>query len=383
MRINWPNVNVMPVTSTANAESRLNNPSETSKSHQYDAEVAEVIEGATCFYDDDASSLESCPVVTGVLSDVDESMLALHFEDVIEAIDQLFSLASQIRSPSSRKLRTDVDLYREIDADVKSTYIRVREAAELQGIEQVFLQTRKSLLDPGDENLDAQLGPEDTFLVRRLQKANHLRRQQFEYWKRSQKKLVGATSKAEQIKPAAPEGAKKLRLRVTLKIKKKYRKTLLQYLRMKPTPGKYPLGTLKSGGKRGRAQDDSSVQEPPAKLAKGDTPKLHAQTEGPVQTALSVTQTSQQMSSLPSSAPIVPRDLVLKDNKSTYSGASRGLTVHGPSGEILSWPKPPHYKDYGKDFECPYCFFICPSKYLSEVAWRFAAPIPNAHCPKS
>ena len=69
-------------------------------------------------------------------------------------------------------------------------------------------------------------------------------------------------------KPAAPEGTKKLRLRVTLKIKKKYRKNLLQYLRMKPTPGKYPWGTLKSGEKRGRAQDDNSAQEPPAKRQK-------------------------------------------------------------------------------------------------------------------
>ena len=116
-------------------------------------------------------------------SDVDESMLALYFEDVIEAIDQLFSLASQLRSPSSRKLRTDVDRYRDIDADVKSTYIRVREAAELLGIEQVVLQIRKFLLDPREEHLNAQLVSEDLFLVRRLQKASHLRRQQFEYWK--------------------------------------------------------------------------------------------------------------------------------------------------------------------------------------------------------
>ena len=317
MRTSWPNINKVVVTSIANAENGLKDPSETLRLHQDDAEL---VEGANCFSNDDASSLESRPVVTGILNDVDESMLALHFEDVIEAIDQLFSLASQIRSPSSRKLRTDVDLYREIDADVKSTYIRVREAAELQGIEQVFLQTRKSLLDPGDENLGAQLGPEDISLVRRLQKANHLRRQQFEYWKRSKKKLVKATSKAEQ---------------------------------------NFDF------------------------LAKGDTPKLHAQAEGPVQTALSVTQTSQQMSSLPSSVPIVPQGLELKDNKSTYSGASRGLTVHGPSGEILNWPKPPHPKGYDKDFECPYCFFICPSKYLSEVAWRFAAPIPNARYSKS
>ena len=259
--------------------------------------------------------MESCPIVTGVLSDEDESLLALHFEDVTEAIDQLFSLASQIRSPSSRKLRTDVDLYRNIDADVKSTYIRAREAAELQGIEQIFLQTRKSSLDAGDDDLDGQLDPADVFLLRRLQKANHLRRQQFEYWKRSKQKQVRATSKAEQN---------------------------LDF------------------------------------LAEGDPPKMHTQAKAPIQTALSVTQASQQMSSLPSSVPIVARDLVLKDNKSTYSGASRGLTVHGPSGEILSWPKPPHPKEYRKDFECPYCYFICPSKYLSEVAWRFAGPIAHA-----
>ena len=312
MRTSLPNVNEIPVTTTANEGRRLNNSSETPKSHQYDAEH---VEGATCFSDDDTSSLESCPIVTGVLSDVDESMLALHFEDVIEAIDQLFNLASQIRSPSSRKLRTDIDLYRDIDAEVKSTYIQVREAAELQGIEQIFLQTRRPSLDAGAEYLDGQLGPQDLFLVRRLQKANHLRRQQFEYWKRSKQKQVRATSKAEQN---------------------------LDF------------------------------------LAKGDTPKLRAQAEAPVQPALSVTQASQQMSSLPSSVPIVARDLVLKDNKSTYSGASRGLTVHGPSGEILSWPKPPHPKEYRKDFDCPYCFFICPSKYLSEVAWRFAGPIAHA-----
>ena len=327
--ISWPIANETAVTSTALADSHLKNPSETSKPHQYDAEP---VDSATCFSGDDASSLESYPIVTGVLSDVDESMLALHFEDVIEAIDQLFSLASQIRSPTSRRLRTDVDLYREIDTDVKSTYIQVREAAELQGIEQIFLQTRRYSLQPGDENQDTQLGHEDSFLIRRLQKANHIRRQQFEYWKRSKRKQVKATSKAEQN---------------------------------------------------------------PDFLSKGDTPKLRPQAEGPVQTALSVTHKSQQMSSLPSSAPIVPRDLELKDNKSTYSGASRGLTVHGPSGEILSWPKPPHpkgyrkdkilnSKEYHKDFECPYCFFICSSKYLdSEVAWRFVDPVPNAHYPKS
>ena len=67
-------------------------------------------------------------------------MLALHFEDVIEAIDRLFSLAPDIRGPSCRKLHTDVDVYREVDADVRSADRIVREAAELQVIEQLFLQ---------------------------------------------------------------------------------------------------------------------------------------------------------------------------------------------------------------------------------------------------
>ena len=85
------------------------------------------------------------------------------------------------------------------------------------------------------------------------------------------KQITSAPRQAiqEAAKPAAPEGAKKLRLRVTLKIKKKaHRRTLYQYLRMKPTPGKYPGKTLKPGEKRGRALDDKSTQEPSAKRQK-------------------------------------------------------------------------------------------------------------------
>ena len=282
----------------------------------WDQYEAKFVPGATYFSDDDASSLESHPVATGILSDVDESMLALYFEDVIAAIDQLFGLAPHMRSPSCRKLRTDVDIYQEIDAGVKFNYIRNKEAAELRDIEQVFLQTRKSSLDPGDEDLDAQVGPEDIPRVRRLQKANHLRRQQFEYWKRSKIKSVKATTKAEQNSD-------------------------------------FPIT--------------------------GETPRLDAQAEGVVQPAFSVTQTSQQMISLPLPVPMVRRVLEPTENDPTSSGASRGLTDHGPSGENLNWPKPPYLKGYDRDFECPYCFFICPSEYLSEVAWRYAAPVLHAY----
>ena len=109
------------------------------------------------------------PVITGVLNDEDGSMLALRSEDVTEAIDRLFKHTSQIRSPATRKLRTDVDLYREIDADVRPTYIQMREKAERQGIEQILLQSRKALHRPEAEDTDLESIQEDQIPLRQLQ----------------------------------------------------------------------------------------------------------------------------------------------------------------------------------------------------------------------
>ena len=61
---------------------------------------------------------------------------------------------------------------------------------------------------------------------------------------------------ASGAKPNAPESSKKLRLRVTLKIKKRHRRTLMQYLRMKPTPGKYPWGM------QSETRQETARQEP-------------------------------------------------------------------------------------------------------------------------
>ena len=273
----------------------------------------------------DLDSSTQSPVITGVLNDEDGSMLALHFEYVTEAIDQLFKLASQIRSPATRKLRTDVDLYREIDADVRPTYIQMREKAERQGIEQILLQSRKALYRPEAEDADLesiqedqiplqQLQNDDRFLVQRLQRANHARRQQFEYWKRKKARSTKANLKAVEFTPFQPP--------VELQ------------------------------------------------LARG-------QPKGLMHSALSATQPSAFMGSLPSSVPTLPQDFVLQENKSTYTATSRGLTVHGPSGEKVNWPKPPHEQKFRRDFECPLCFFFCPPRCLEEKAWRLP---PKSEC---
>ena len=241
------------------------------------------------------------PIMMGTLNDENESILMLHLEDVTEAINQMYNLASQIHSPTTRNIRTDVDLFKEVDDDIKSEYIKMRKTAELQGIEQMLLQSRKSLLGLQVKDRNLVLTYEDQCLIQRLQQANHARRQQFEGWKRSKKRSVRAALKA--------------------------------------------IGTI-----------PSSKHET---ILKHYTP--------------STVLKSELTRSLLSSVPALPKDFVLGDKKSTYSKTSRGLTVHGPSGEKVIWPKPPMAGPLKADFECPFCFYFCPPKYSEHAAWRFVS----------
>ena len=143
-------------------------------------------------------------ITMGTLNDADdenESMLILHLEDVTEAINQMYNLAAQIRSPKSRNVRTDIDLYKEVASDIKSEYIQMRKRAELQGIEQILLQSRKSLNESHNQKEEIVLTPEDHGFIKRLQKANHTRRQQFEYWRRSKTRSIQAAFKAVETLP--------------------------------------------------------------------------------------------------------------------------------------------------------------------------------------
>ena len=249
---------------------------------------------------DGGSSTSS--IMMGTLNDEDESMVTLHFEDMTEAINQLYNLASQIRSAKIRKYRTDVDLFKEVDEEIKSEYIRIRRRAELQGIEQILLQSRKLLIPSQTEEMDLALTEKDQYLIQRLQKANHARRQQFEYWRRSKKRSIQAASKAIEAVPISIHC------------------------------------------------DDRLMH---------DTPSL--------------VKPSEHTRSLLSSAAALSKNFVLEQKRSTYTGTSRGLTVNGPSGEKVNWPKPPVARSRGEDFECPFCFYFCGPKYSEDAAWRFVS----------
>lgn len=246
------------------------------------------------------------PVMMGTLNEDNETMLTLHFEDVTEAINQMYNLASQIRSPQTRKIRTDVDLFKDVDDRIKSEYIKARTEAEVKGIEQISLQCRKSLGDGQTEGTDLVLTCEDQYLIQRLQKSNHARRQQFEYWRRLKEQSIRAASKAVETVPTPRQHNERL-----------------------------------------------------TKILKHDTP--------------SVLQLSKFTPSLLSSFSALPKDVVPGGNTSSYSGTSRGLTIHGPSGEKVEWPNPPVAGPLEKDFECPFCFYLCTSRHSKDLAWRFVS----------
>jgi hypothetical protein len=54
----------------------------------------------------------------------------------------------------------------------------------------------------------------------------------------------------------------------------------------------------------------------------------------------------------------------------TKSVTSYAVTVKDLHGKGVDLPPPPHAADGEKDFECPYCYIICPARYGRGRAWR-------------
>lgn len=305
-----PSNDMMSVTNIANPDNEAS-PSIIAQTPKPDALSIEIDQTSSVSNDRES---HNSSIIDGTLEDgnlsmgnewiENESLFTLHFEDMTEAIDQMYNLASQIRNPKARRIRTDIDLFNEVDDDIKSEYIKLRTTAESRGIEQMLLQSRKSLLESQAKNIEFILTDEHRCLILRLQKANHARRQQFEYWKRSKKRSIRAASKAIGTIPTSKDSDRRLE-----------------------------------------------------KVLKHDTGSL--------------VQPSEITRSLMSSVPALSKKFVLSDKKSTYLGASRGLTVHGPSGGKVDWPKPPVTDPSGGDFECPFCFYFCAPRYWEDVAWRF------------
>ena len=160
----------------------------------------------------------------------------------------------------------------------------------------------------------ADAGDEDDFLVRRLSAAITLRRRQFKYWKRHREKLGTSTILEDIPRPILPtfevnEGVQRLD---TLDV---------------------PLEVIPATG---------MVRTPSQKTGK---------------TLLSGTEATHYHQSL---------DEII-DAKSVTSYAVTVKDIHGKGVEL---PPPPKAANGEKDFECPYCYIICPARYGRGRAWR-------------
>jgi hypothetical protein len=270
---------------------------------------------AGVFQKDDVIGLESdVQIVVGDISANDsQTEAALLFEQICSIVDQLFSLALQIRSPATRRVPAihKVDLFKHIAPDFKEQFIRMTEEREYNGLVQIFQQCRREARGQGQDDIQQTepLREEDEFLLRRLLKANHVRRCRFQYWKRYKSKSIQFTSKVTREDEL-----------------------------LKPTP--------------------SLIHRTPSHQIEQSTVR---------QSGFSHQPSSRMTSELP-----LPPGFTLKGPVSSKSSRAATITVEGPDGLVVSWPLPPSYaRRKIIEFECPYCFFMCPAHTTREDAWRY------------
>ena len=139
------------------------------------------------------------------------------FDGVKDPIDRLFKISTRIRNPSSRLGSSKALQYQQIDPDSGSDLLQAIQDFDHDYVSSLFLQYRKSkaleelettkptddAIGKDDDNFVWEpirtilsqyhgeiLSGTESFLVRRIARANTRRRQQFAYWKKHRDKLA-------------------------------------------------------------------------------------------------------------------------------------------------------------------------------------------------
>ncbi|KAF1947080.1 hypothetical protein EJ02DRAFT_450051 [Clathrospora elynae] len=159
----------------------------------------------------------------------------------------------------------------------------------------------------------ADVQDEQDFLVARLSAAITLRRRQFKYWRRHRDKLGASTISEESPQPI------------------------------------------------------HSIIERPGPL-RNDT--LEAHPENPIIMALKEAPSQKTGKTLISGTEATHHHQSLDEVVDTKSVTSYAVTVKDIHGRGVDLPPPPKAANGDKDFECPYCYIICPARYGRGRAWR-------------
>lgn len=264
--------------------------------------------------------------------DTAESDLDLLLDGIRDPIDRLYKVSTKIRNPSSRLGSSRAANHQQIDEETGVDFLRAVEQADYDHIRSLFLQYQKTRalqeLDTVDPTRDAvggeddedgvwepirtvlsQHGAAESFLIRRIARANVRRRQQFAYRKMHREKLARHARASISTQGVLTPGVE---------------------VPSQPSFDRH-------------ISNDSYI--PQAELAPP--------------TASVTTATNLNLARLE-----------LVENQSMFTVSEYAPSTWQPARDAVAFPPPPTTQSGEKFFECPYCFTFCPRGALAAKAWK-------------
>ena len=261
-----------------------------------------------------------------------ESDMDLLLDGVRDPIDRLYKLSTKIRNPSSRLGLSRAVNYQQVDEETGVDFLRAVEQADYDHIRSLFLQYQKARAlqecdtveptkiadeeeDPGDgvwepiRTVLSQSRAVESFLIRRIARANVRRRQQFAYHKMHRDKLARHA-------------------RASLSTQSIF------------TPGT----EIPSQPSFDRHVSNDSFTPQPALT---------------VPAASVTTATNLNLARLE-----------LVESQSLFTISEYAPSTWQPARDAVAFPPPPITLPGEKFFECPYCFTLCPREALAAKAWK-------------
>lgn len=284
---------------------------------------------------DDAEVEESDSELSGD-DGTEESDLDLLLDGVRDPIDRLYKVSTKIRNPSSRLGSSRAANYQQIDEETGVDFLHAVERADHDHIRSLFLQYQKvralqecDIAEPtknmigGEDDEDgvwepirtvlAQNEAAESFLIRRIARANVRRRQHFAYRKMHRERLARHSRASISTQSGLASGTE--------------------------TPSHPSFNR--------HVSNDSFI--PQADLA---PPSASVTTA----TNLNLAR------------------LELVENQSMFTVSEYAPSTWQPARDAVAFPLPPTTQLGDKFFECPYCFTLCPRGALAAKAWKWGEP---------
>ncbi|KAF2738524.1 hypothetical protein EJ04DRAFT_573686 [Polyplosphaeria fusca] len=291
------------------------------------SEAISIISGARLPYEQQVKPDENEDDEDGFYSEDDDNSdagapkteLEQRFSEIVDIIDNLYKLSVRIRTPTVRTRSIKAASYRPKDPETGIDILDQYAHFDLEHTRDLIRCLRMphvdldSVVHAGLQTTDSQVETHH-FLIERLSAAITLRRRQFKYWRRHRDKL-GSSSVEDIVQVSQP------------------------------------------------------VERPD--IPRQDTQDtMDAQPEFPIVATLKTAPTEKTGKTLLSGTEATHHHQSLDEIVDSRSVTSYATTVHDLTGRGVELPLPPKAADGDKDFECPYCYIICPARYGRGRSWR-------------